>query len=84
MLPKEAHNILMKKNKGLKAIKCFEYASRYVFQVVPENFDMSKDTSRLLDTLCSVDKKTSEVRDFKPFHIPIEEYKRGREIKYFK
>lgn len=84
MLVKEAHALVMSKLKDMKAIRCNEYATLYVFQIVHKNYKVGSDASKLLDSLVSVNKKTREVRDFKPFHIPLDEYKKGREILNFK
>lgn len=78
---KEAYSLIQKEH--LKAIKCFEYDTLFVFQVVPENFDTTKSTDGMLDCMRSVNKKTGVVRDFKPFHIPIDEYRNGKQIKNF-
>lgn len=83
MLAKEAYKILTTKHKNLKAVNCREYNSLFVFQVVPKDFDMSKPTNKMIGNTMSVDKKTKEVRDFKPFHIPIDEFRGGKEIKNF-
>ena len=56
---KEAYSLI--RAEKLKGIKCFEYNTLYVFQVVPENFDMSKPTDGLLDSLRSVNKRTGDI-----------------------
>ena len=84
MLAKEAHTLMSNKLKGMKAIKCHEYKTLYVFQIVPQSYKPGPDSDKLLDSLVSVNKTTREVRDFKPFHIPLDEYKKGREIPNFK
>lgn len=83
MLVKEAHALVMSTFKDMKAIRCHEYATLYVFQIVHKNYKVGSDSSKLLDSLVSVNKKTREVRDFKPFHIPIDEYRKGQEISKF-
>lgn len=84
MTAKEAYKILTSQLTGLKAIKCIEFDMLFVFQVLPEHHQQSPTIDRAFDNLCSVNKKTKEVRDFKPFHIPISEYKRGKEVGDFK
>ena len=71
------------RKEKLKVIKAFEYKTLFVFQVVPENFDMTKTTDGLLDCLRSVNKETGQVRDFKPLNIPLDEYRNGKELKTF-
>lgn len=83
MLAKEAHTLIMNELKGMKAIKCHEYKTLYVFQVVPQSYKSDADPNKLFDSLVSVNKTTKEVRDFKPFYIPANEYKQGREINNF-
>lgn len=83
MIAKEAYTILKRKHVKLKAIRCVEYPSVFVFQVVPISFDTNEQTDKMLGNAMSVNKKTKEVRDFKPFNIPISEFKAGREVKNF-
>lgn len=80
MTAKGAYRILLLKYQDLKATRCVEYDSRFVFSVVPKTFDINKSSEVLLDNLCAVIKNNGQVRDFKPFHISLEELKAGREI----
>ena len=80
MTYKEARTIIETENPNVKIVKCYEYDTVFVFQVVPIDFDMSIDTKNLLDSTLSVDKRSGAVRDFKPFHIPISEYRSGKEV----
>lgn len=80
MTAKRAYALLMTKNPGVKVGKCFEYDSVFVFQLAPDMLLLSKNQSRMLDSLISVNKKTGKIRDFKPFHISVEEYYSGKEI----
>ena len=80
MLANEAYKILQQKLKGMKAISCYEYASLYVFRVVSDNYKGDKDLSRMLNGEYSVNKSTGEVRDFKPWAVPVDEYRAGVEI----
>lgn len=84
MNAKEACKLVLANVPGTKALKCYEYDSLYVFMIVPASFDESKPIDRLIDCLRSINKKTGEIRDFKPFYIPIEEYRNGKEIANFK
>lgn len=80
MTAKQALILIKTKYPGLKIGKCHEYESVFVFHLIPDMLRLSKNPTRMLDGLMSVNKKTGEIRDFKPFHIPIEEYKRGKEV----
>lgn len=82
---KEAHSLLMNKfSEKLKALQCFEYNEIFVFKAVPKSFVENNQKGVLLDCLWSVNKKTGEIRDFKPFYISLKDYKNGKEIKDFK
>lgn len=80
MTAKQAYTLLITKNPGVKVGKIFEYDSVFVFHLAPDMLSLSKSRSPMLDGLISVNKKTGEVRDFKPFYISIEEYHSGKEI----
>ena len=84
MTAKEAYKILISTWDDLKVTKCIEYDTLFVFQVVPKDLKPHVNIDKAFDNLCSVNKKTREVRDFKPFHIPISECKRGKEVGDFK
>lgn len=77
MTAKEALRKVSSKVTGMRATSCYEYDSVFVFQMAPET---ASDPTRLLSGLTSVDKKTGIIRAFKPFDIPLDEYKRGRVI----
>lgn len=80
MTAKDAYLILSTKRPGVKTGKCYEYKNIFVFELTPDMLRLSKRTLPMLDGLISVNKKTKEIRDFKPFHISIEEYTTGVEI----
>lgn len=80
MTAKEAYAKLMSKVITGRVSKCYEYDTLFVFQIVPMALLITKTKSTALDSLMSVDKKTGEVMDFKPFYISIDEYERGVEI----
>lgn len=80
MTAKQAYALLITKRPGIKVGKCYEYKSLFVFQLTPDMLLRSKNLSRMLDGLTSVNKTTGEVRDFKPFYISIEDYNSGKEI----
>ena len=82
--PQLAHILVLGAMPKSKALKCYEYDSLYVFMIVPKTFDESDSTEGLLDCSVSVNKKTGEISDFKPFYISTDEYNRGKEIKNFR
>lgn len=77
MLAKEAYSILTKKYPGVKVVDCYEYDSVFSFLITPGK---SRSQARVLDASLCVDKKSGVVRTFKPFDIPIDEYRRGVKI----
>lgn len=80
MTAKQAYTILIAKNPAIKVAKVFEYDSIFVFYLAPDMLSLSKKQSPMLDGSISVNKKTGEVRDFKPFYISVDEYSSGKEI----
>ena len=80
MTVKESYTLLMSKFPELKPVKCYEYASVFVFQTVPKNYSSDRSVDNLLNGLMSINKQTGLIRDFKPFHIPVEEYRAGKEV----
>jgi hypothetical protein len=80
MTSNEAYKLLLQKLKGMVAVACYEYANIYVFRVVSEKYKDTGDRKRILNGEYSVNKITREVRDFKPWHIPVDEYRAGVEI----
>lgn len=84
MNAKEAHALFIKNRPGLKAVSCTEYRTLFVFRSLPENHESSEPLKGALDDMTSVNKSTGEVRDFKPFHIPIAEYKSGKKVGDYK
>lgn len=80
MTAKQAYAILITKNPAVKVGKVFEYDSVFVFHLAPDMLSLSKSRSPMLDGLISVNKITGDVRDFKPFHISVEEYCSGKEL----
>ena len=84
MKVKEAYELLIANTPKLRPIQCFEYDTLFVFQIVPKSFNEKTDNAdQLIDCLRSVNKATKEVRDFKPFHISLNEYRNGKEVKDF-
>ena len=77
---KQAYILLKAKHPAVKVGKIFEYDSVFVFYLAPTMLSLSKKRSPMLDGSMSVNKKTGEVRDFKPFYISIEDYSSGKEI----
>lgn len=83
MTPNKAYELLLQKLKGMKAVACYEYANLYVFRVVSDSYKGNKDLKKMLNGEFSVNKSTGEVRDFKPWHISVEEYRAGVEVTDF-
>lgn len=77
MTVKEAYEKLSHRTDKLKVLSCYEYTQLYVFHMSPKNYD---GEDRLVNCSYSVNKTTGLVRDFKPFHISIEEYHSGKQI----
>lgn len=80
MTAKEAYKKLISKVITGRVVKCHEYDTMFVFQLMPKALLLSNTKSTPLDALMSVDKNTGEVMDFKPFYISLDEYERGVEI----
>ena len=83
MTLKEACNIFRsnEKCKNLSILSCYEYDSCFVFQAVSENYVKSKDADKVFDSLYSVNKKDGDIVSFRPFHISVDEYRRGKKVK---
>jgi hypothetical protein len=81
MTAKEAYMLIKQDTPKLKVVSCIEYNTLFVFQVVPEGYKPNGEI--LFDCLRSVNKTTGVVRDFKPFHISVEEYRKGKTINNF-
>ena len=80
MTAKQAYSIIKTKNPGIKIGACYEYDTVFVFHLNPDMLRLSKNPSRMLDGMMSVDKSTGEVSDFKPFHLQLDEYRRGKKL----
>lgn len=80
---KMAYGLIARRYKDFKIIRCFEYDTRFVFQIVPKDLDETM-YDKHLNGLKSVDKKSGSIQTFIPFDMPLEEYNNGREIKKFK
>lgn len=78
MTAKEAYRIVTSRFSAVRVAKCYEYDTVFVFQLNPWMLQTSKNP--MLDGLLCVNKSTGAIRDFKPFHISVDEYKRGKEI----
>jgi hypothetical protein len=81
MTAKEAYEKIVKWQPNMKVLECYEYDTLFTFQLVPSEYSV-KDIP--LNGLFSVDKKTGSIRSFKPFNIPITEYRKGKKITDFK
>lgn len=76
----EAYKKLTSRYSAVRIAKCYEYDSMFTFEMRPAMMRLFKSNSTMLDGLLSVNKITGEIRDFKPFHISVIEYKHGREV----
>lgn len=82
MTAKEAYVIVKKKNMGMHIYACTEYKDVFVFNMCAE-----KDKELLPKVrgfMWSINKETGEGKMFMPFHMPIEEYRNGKQVKDFK
>lgn len=84
MTVKDAYKVFIKKCENMVVLSCYEYNSRFVFNAVPKKYAKSKDVDMMLDISYFVEKSTGAVGKFKPFLIPMDEYKAGKQIKDFK
>lgn len=80
MTAKQAYLIVKTKNPVVNVIACYEYDSVFAFHLMPHMLRLSKNPSRMLDGAVSVNKVTGEVTDFKPFRLPLDEYRRGKKL----
>ena len=83
MTAKQAYELIRNELTDLVGVKCFEYENLFVFSMVAEKQAHETDVDELLDVTYSVDKETGEVRDFKPFHISLDDYRSGKQIADF-
>ena len=83
MTVKEAHKIITTKLPDMDVVSCYEYETLFVFNVVPSGY-ATKKANKILDCSWSVNKETGLIRDFKPFHISVKEYRAGKQIMDFK
>jgi hypothetical protein len=75
----EARIVFANKYPNLEIISCYEYDSIYVFNAKPKKLTLQKNQT-MLDHAFAVDKNSPIVRAFQPFDIPIDEYRRGKQI----
>lgn len=80
MTANEAYKVFNKKYPEIFIGKCYDYKTRFVFVIESEN----GKNSDLFDNLMCVIKSTGEVLNFKPFDIPLEEYRAGKKVANFK
>lgn len=80
---KKAYSIVTQKIPDQRVIKCIEYKTLFVFQMVSKKLKPSTNPNEVFDCLWSVNKNTGEVKNFKPFDIPLDEYQNGRQVNNF-
>lgn len=83
MTAKEAYELISEQLKDFQIVKCMDYSSVFVFQFIPKNVEQD-EADHMIDCLRSVNKVTGVIRDFKPFHISINEYTRGYQVHDFR
>ena len=77
MTANDAYYELIKVYPQFNIISCYEYDSRFVFEINQNGVDSDKPE---FDSLMSVDKTTGEVSMFNPMDIPLDEYEAGVRI----
>lgn len=84
MTATEAYKKLVAKWPDLDAVSCRECSTLYIFCVIPKGANNIEMAKKRMDGLCSVNKVTGDVQTFKPFNIPVSDFRNGKEIKKFK
>lgn len=77
MTAKAAYGLFKRTHPDKEASLCKEYRTLFVFM-------LEGSTTKTIDCLISVSKINGLVRDFKPFHISPDEYKKGEVVEDFK
>lgn len=80
MTASEAYNKFISENDNLVVLSCYEYDSCFVFEAVPSNRANTDAQHMVFDSQIAVNKTSGEIAVFKPFDVPIDEYKRGKKI----
>lgn len=75
----QCYNIAIEKVPADKIVGCTEYDSVVVFEVGKKSAG-----SKPRNMLWGVNKQTGVGKHFLPFHIPVDEYKKGKRITNFK
>lgn len=74
MTANDAYFELIKVYPQFNIVSCYEYASRFVFEIRQNGV---KNTNPQFNSLMSVDKNTGEIDVFNPMDMPIDEYDAG-------
>lgn len=77
MTVKDAYKLFKRIHPDKEVSSCKEYKTLFVFM-------LEGSTPKTIDCLISVSKINGLVRDFKPFHISPDEYKKGKVVDDFK
>lgn len=80
MTAKEGYEKIMNWIPDMKCVACYEYETVFVYQMVPSDY---KGNGTLFSGLFSVNKKNGDINSFKPFNIPITEYRNGKRVDDF-
>lgn len=83
MTASEAYNKFVAENEKLTVISCYEYDSCFVFEAVSNNYTGTEAQHVVFDSTFAVDKTSGKIIPFKPYNIPIDEYKRGKRIRIY-
>lgn len=81
MTANDAYFELIKVYPQFNIVACYEYDSRFVFEIRQNGVESDEPQ---FDSLISVDKTIGEVGVFNPMDIPLEEYKAGVQVKDWK
>jgi hypothetical protein len=83
MTVNESYKKFMSEYEKLTVLSCYEYDTCFVFEAVSDNFVDTEAQNMVFDSQFAVNKSSGEITPFKPFDIPIDEYKRGKRIRVY-
>lgn len=81
MTANDAYFELIKVYPQFNIVACYEYDSRFVFEIRQNGVESDEPQ---FDSLMSVDKTTGEVSVFNPMDMTVEEYEAGVPVKDWK
>lgn len=83
MTVSEAYNKFVSEHEKLVVLSCYEYDSRFVFEAVSNELADAEYKHTVFDSTFAVIKDSGKIVPFKPFDIPVDEYKRGKRIRVY-